>query len=299
MEPTTSSAHSSTLQGFDKCIPDPDSETFNGQPSVGLCFHGILFKALKGELMQPPLSLSEKSAMEVLAQGLSGWEEWLAESATDRVTKRITQTRDWFKERKYAALLAYLRDKDLALGRGSAVRLCRAIEHTATMVDVCYTAAPTEQQVDACCNAAIELRKALKALKASCTPWGHIWTVHVPRTGLNSEKQHSQFPFLGSRTQFLLQWGTVYPFLCHGVEAKHRKFKRDLRCSAGNQWKRNWVGFAHVLDLDWVEWELRAAPPRTANAVLSGRSAAFKAHLAKLGVAPRMRVLAVKEGIHN
>lgn len=128
------------------------------------------------------------------------------------------------------------------------------------MVNVCYTQMPTKDQIGEFAVAAFGLRKAMKRLAVRCTPWGHIWSVHVPRSGTHRR--------MGSCPQFLAQWGTMFPFLCHGVEGKHRWFKHDLRCSTGNQWKKGKVGFAHVLDLDWVEWELRGLSERWVRRVV-------------------------------
>ena len=54
--------------------------------------------------------------------------------------------------------------------------------------------------------------------------------------------------------QFLAKWGTLYPFVCHGVEGKHRVFKADIRLSTGNQWRDGQVGFAQTLTYDNIRW---------------------------------------------
>ena len=60
--------------------------------------------------------------------------------------------------------------------------------------------------------------------------------------------------------QFLRRWGTLYPFLCHGVEGRHRFFKADLHLSCGSQWdpRGAQVGFTQVIKLDRIGWALRS-----------------------------------------
>ena len=54
-------------------------------------------------------------------------------------------------------------------------------EHVAIMVSVAYTREPTLSQVDMCETSARALRRIWKTLDAPTTPWGHVWTAHVPR----------------------------------------------------------------------------------------------------------------------
>ena len=63
-----------------------------------------------------------------------------------------------------------------------------------------------------------------------------------------------------SLRKHLRKWGTLYPFLCHGVEGRHRYFKADIHLSCGSQWDRRGtkVGFRHVLKLDRIGWALRS-----------------------------------------
>ena len=65
--------------------------------------------------------------------------------------------------------------------------------------------------------------------------------------------------------EYLRHWDTVYPFLCHGVEGRHRFFKLDLHLSTGSQWNRQLsaVGFAGVLSLDTISWGLRSYADHT------------------------------------
>eukprot|EP00992_Anisonema_acinus_P011647 TRINITY_DN7578_c0_g1_i1.p2 TRINITY_DN7578_c0_g1~~TRINITY_DN7578_c0_g1_i1.p2 ORF type:complete len:108 (+),score=13.22 TRINITY_DN7578_c0_g1_i1:186-509(+) len=75
-------------------------------------------------------------------------------------------------------------------------------------------------------------------LEAKCTPWVHVWLAHVP--------------------QFIRHWGTLYPFIGHGVEGRHRHMKREVSSSTSGQWKGDQVGFAHALRRDCVWWNLLA-----------------------------------------
>ena len=109
-----------------------------------------------------------------------------------------------------------------------------------SMVDIAYTVAPTPEQVRAFGVSATEMRWRLARLGAPSTVWGHVWTVHM--------------------AQFLERWGTLWPFLCHGVEGRHKPFKRELRMSTGAQWSASGVGFAQVLKQDVISWNLRAVP---------------------------------------
>ena len=54
-----------------------------------------------------------------------------------------------------------------------------------------------------------------------------MWTCHVP--------------------QFLTRWGTLYPFVCHGLEGRWRSLKAEIKLSMHGQWKGAKVGFAQVL----------------------------------------------------
>ena len=83
--------------------------------------------------------------------------------------------------------------------------------HTGTMVNVAYTPKPTASDIQCATRAAQALRKVLATLEAPATPWGHIWTVHVP--------------------QFLLRWGTLFPFLCHGLEGRWSPLKTEIKCN--------------------------------------------------------------------
>ena len=53
-------------------------------------------------------------------------------------------------------------------------------------------------------------------------------------------------------------WGSLGLMHCKAVEGKHRHVKLMLRLSPCNQWRQGTVGFAQVLVLDWITWNLRA-----------------------------------------
>lgn len=160
--------------------------------------------------------------------------------------------------------------RNFAAGSRVLVNANIALESMSTMYDIAYMQSPTASKVQMFHQAATKLRSALAGLwfgfslnliflsfcvtntKKNCghrnlgpmarlldapvTVWSHIWTVHMP--------------------QYLEHWGTLWPFLCHGVEGRHRIFKQDLRCSTGTQWKAGQVGFAQTLVLDNIRWGL-------------------------------------------
>ena len=88
-----------------------------------------------------------------------------------------------------------------------------------------------------CETSARALRRIWKTLDAPTTPWGHVWTAHVP--------------------QFLRLWGTLFPFLCHGFEGRWRDLKVEIRHIAHGQWKGASCGFETVLQYSIVRWTLR------------------------------------------
>lgn len=108
------------------------------------------------------------------------------------------------------------------------------------MADICYMPSPTPVHIANFREAASDLRKQLARIGAPATTWSHVFLVHLP--------------------QFLAKWGTLFPFLCHGVEGRHRFFKQDIHLSTGAQWDRRGasVGFSQVLKLDRISWALRS-----------------------------------------
>ena len=85
------------------------------------------------------------------------------------------------------------------------------------MLTVAYEKQPIAEQIAGACDAAHMLRKVLHALDAPCTLWMHVWICHVP--------------------QFLNEWSTLEPFLCHGFEGRWRDLKVEIKLSTHGQWK--------------------------------------------------------------
>ena len=109
--------------------------------------------------------------------------------------------------------------------------------HTKTMLDVVYTQKPKAVQINSVVTAAQKLRDLLHLFDAPATPWGHVWTCHVP--------------------QYLQELGTLFPFLCHGFEGRWRQLKTDIKLSTHGQWKGAVCGFEVVLSYDVARWVLR------------------------------------------
>ena len=107
------------------------------------------------------------------------------------------------------------------------------------------------------------LRADLRDLGAPATVWCHVWTCHLP--------------------EFLLKWGTLYPFVCHGVEGKHRIFKQDLKNTLGNTWSNGAVGFGQTLVLDRIRWALLADGlpeyPRYCSSRTASQGQIFPSHI--------------------
>ena len=80
----------------------------------------------------------------------------------------------------------------------------------------------------------------MHTLEAKGTPWSHVWTVHVP--------------------QFLHSWGTLFPFLCHGLEGRWRPLKKEIKLSTHGQWDGAQVGFAQVILYSTALWVLTLLP---------------------------------------
>jgi hypothetical protein len=153
--------------------------------------------------------------------------------------KSITQSLEYFSRSGFGQLLTELQGH---LGNNACMALQAAMVDMKLMVNVVYTKLPSEAEVVRFEQCALDLRQRLAYLKAPTTIWGHVWTGHLP--------------------QFLRRWRTLFPFVCHGVEGKHRVFKADLQLSAGNQWRNGHWGFAQTLHLDRVRWQLFAEGTR-------------------------------------
>jgi hypothetical protein len=88
------------------------------------------------------------------------------------------------------------------------VRCFRALS---TQMDVAYMKAPGVAERARFAAASADLRACLLALECKCTPWVHVWVGHVH--------------------QFLERWGTLYYWLGHGLESRHRRLKKEVAAS--------------------------------------------------------------------
>ena len=85
------------------------------------------------------------------------------------------------------------------------------------MVKMAYTPHLKGKDIIDFLSAAKHLRNVLHALDTSGTVWGHVWACHTP--------------------QFLVRSGTLYPFLCHGLEGRWRDLKFEIKLGTHGQWK--------------------------------------------------------------
>ena len=179
------------------------------------------------------------------------------EAVVSALARSITNARNFFKQRLYIqivdALTIYSSEKvDF---EGQSVFAWKLLDslfaHTATIVEVAYTPKPDENDIVRVETAAAMSRRIFHALATNVgvdsTPWGHVWTCHVP--------------------QFLRTWGTLYPFLCHGLEGRWRMLKVEVKHSSHGQWKGDSNGFETVVRYSIAFWKLCAQGVR-----LVGRS---------------------------
>ena len=159
----------------------------------------------------------------------------------DATARSITNARHFFQAKAYHKICDLLRvalQGEMKQHNGNDVPLHRLLHamfvHTGTMVNVAYTPKPTASDIQCATRAAQALRKVLATLEAPATPWGHIWTVHVP--------------------QFLLRWGTLFPFLCHGLEGRWSPLKTEIKLCTKGMWRGAKVGFATVVVYNIVTW---------------------------------------------
>ena len=161
----------------------------------------------------------------------------------DYLQRSITNAVEFFMQAKYLDIVDVLRVREQGQTRNfngvpvATHKLLSAMfEHAATMLKVAYNPKPSATDIVYVSQAASNLRKILHALQAKGTVWGHVWTCHV--------------------SQFLTRWGTLYPFLCHGLEGRWRSLKAEIKLSTHGQWKGAKVGFAQVLVYSVVAWAL-------------------------------------------
>ena len=131
--------------------------------------------------------------------------------------RSISNALKFYDTRAYNAIIAKVQAScgTQLLWRGKHYQkadLLRAMPaHTKTMLDVVYTQKPKAVQINSVVTAAQKLRDLLHLFDAPATPWGHVWTCHVP--------------------QYLQELGTPFPFLCHGFEGRWRQLKTDIKLS--------------------------------------------------------------------
>ena len=174
----------------------------------------------------------------------------------DTIGRSIDSTLAFFRSRKWLDVLTVLQanvSADVVRGfRG-------AFGAMTTMLDIAYDPMPPAADRVRFAEAAATQRQAMQQLGCRCTPWVHVW--------------------LGHLRHFLDHWRTLYPFIGHGVESRHRLLKREISRSTCGQWKGTQVGFAHCLRRDNVWWSLLrevSDPNRRQGSVNRRRAALFQ-----------------------
>jgi hypothetical protein len=169
----------------------------------------------------------------------------------EKLARSIDSASSFLRDRKWVALATTLRAclTDRPPGVAGVVNrstvgqlFTECFRALTTQMDVAYTPSPTPEERDAFRAASADLRRSMLLLDCKATPWVHVWLCHLH--------------------QFLDAWGTLYPWLGHGVEGRHRRLKQEVRTSTCGQWKGNQVGFAHCLRRDNVWWSLVGRLPR-------------------------------------
>jgi hypothetical protein len=199
--------------------------------------NGVLLAAVRELLSAKGMAATEVARL--CSMGLQRGEDWLFDDDNNS-KKSISLSLGYLTRSGFGQLLTVIR---ALLPAATCMNVEAAMQDLKNMVAIVYTPLPSEAETlrfEALSN---DLRLRCKVLKAPTTVWGHVWTVHLP--------------------QFLRRWKSLYPFVCHGVEGKHRVFKADLQMSAGNQWRTGFgFGFAHTLSLDRIRWQLFAEGTR-------------------------------------
>lgn len=213
------------LQGIprDQCVPDAMHGCHN-------LLHTVVLGAVRQVLQDKGLPATEIERLSSI--GLQRREDWQLDDDSAK-KKSIAQTLQYWREGRFAAMLEALK---YHITSRKWLTFQAIMSDMQGMLGIAYTAEPSLAQVNNFKLMADDLRGRLAYLHAPVTVWGHIWTVHLP--------------------QFLARWGSLFPFVCHGVEGKHRVFKADLQLSTGNQWRNSKWGFAQTLDLDRIRWQL-------------------------------------------
>ena len=156
-----------------------------------------------------------------------------AEQAAHSLERSIDAARLFFRNKQYLRLVDAFnlvrKDFNHQGTRYTCNHSVRALlSHCDTMYSVSYTRKPvSKEHQKRFCTAASQFGALLSTMDGKGTVWGHIWVAHA--------------------SQFLTTWGTLYPFLCHGVEGRHRWLKREVALSARGQMKGGKVEFEAVI----------------------------------------------------
>lgn len=170
------------------------------------------------------------------------------EAVVSALARSITNARNFFKRRLYIQIIDVLTiyTSEEVDYEGQSILAWKLLDalfaHTATIVEVAYTPKPRDGDINRVESAAATSRRILYALAThigvDSTPWAHVWTCHVP--------------------QFLRMWGTLYPFLCHGLEGRWRMLKVEVKHSTHGQWQGESNGFETVVRYSIAFWKLWA-----------------------------------------
>ena len=203
---------------------------------VNILFTIVL--SLCSQLLQTYKGLSKKETTELFDSLVCGRADLIeeprdAEQAAHSLERSIDAARLFFRNKQYLRLVDAFnlvrKDFNHQGTRYTCHHLVRALlSHCDTMYSVSYTRKPvSKEDQKRFCTAASQFGALLSTMDGKGTVWGHVWVAH------------------GS--QFLTTWGTLYPFLCHGVEGRHRWLKREVALSARGQMKGGKVGFEAVI----------------------------------------------------
>ena len=180
----------------------------------------------------------------------------------DRLARSIDSALRFFRTGRWRAMAPTVRlALRMRLPDGGSVgdKFAAAFGALAAQLEIAYMDAPSAVQIGDFDSHGAILRGAMSDVGAKCTPWVHVWLGHVPA--------------------FLRHWGTLFPFIGHGVEGRHRRMKREVSTSTCGQWKGDQVGFAHALRRDCVWWNLLAdlgSPLVRSSSVQRRRAALFQ-----------------------
>jgi hypothetical protein len=191
-------------------------------------FYGLLYPACEKAYVEDT-GISVRQCQRMFNLALKGSPDAHA------IERNWEQLRAFLRNRSYVQLLRGM-EATTGMTKAKVAHLREAFICLAIMVDALYVKKPSEEEIANVQRKGSEMREHMRLLGGDATPWGHIWTIHVP--------------------QFLWKWGTMLPFVAHGLEGRHKAFKQDVRLSCGGQWNGLDVGFAQTLRLDRITWHL-------------------------------------------